>query len=101
MTIRTVIDNYKQGIHEKLKNIKHSTEWEAKWEQPPTYFDFQNATIHLLDLSIKTNNFTELEKLDTEDAALLKEKVLTLLALSLNFSDLINYDFEEWLGDEN
>ena len=90
MTLKTVIENTKAEINCKLQNEKLTNSWTAPWEEIPTYFDFQNQVIALLDLCIKSNNFTELDKLTDDEVSLTKEKVLTLLSLSLNFSDLMN-----------
>lgn len=101
MTLKTVIQDKKDLINSKLENVKLTNNWTSAWTETPTYFDFQQQIISLLDLSVKSNNFTKLDELTAEDTLVLKEKVLTLLSLCLNFSDLMNYDFEDWLEDEN
>ena len=98
MTIKAVIEDTKDQLNSKLENAKLTNSWVADWNQFPTYFDFQQQLIPLLDLSLKSNNFTQLDQLTLEESMLVKEKTLTLLSLCLNFSYLMNYDFEEWLG---
>ena len=100
-TLKTVIDLNKKKIDNKVCNIKKSENWITPYDTKPTYFDIQEQVISLLDLTIKTNNFVNLEELTQDEAKLLKENILTLLSLSLNFTDLMNYDFEEWLDNAN
>ena len=99
-SLSTVITENKEQINLYLKNKgikKNSTT--TSWPEPPSYSDFQKIVIELLDLSNKSLAFTNFENFTEEEQSILKNKVLTLLALSLNFSDLMNYDFEKWLKD--
>lgn len=101
MTLKTLIQDKKDLINSKLENVKMTQNWSATWNEIPTYFDFQQQIIPLLDLSVKSNNFTKLDQLTDDESKLVHEKTLTLLSLCLNYYDLMNYDFEDWLEDEN
>lgn len=98
--LSTVIANNKEQInlYLKNKNIKKDSRLKS-WSEPPSYSDFQKIVIEFLDLSNKSLGFTNFESFTEEEQSILKNKVLTLIALSLNFSDLMNYDFEKWLED--
>lgn len=102
MSIKTVIKDNKEKINKKLYSAKKQNKnWDPQWTIFPTYFCFQEQVLSLLDSTIDSNHFQNLDDLSEEQKKLVKTKVLTLLSLSLNFADLMDYNFEEWLEDEN
>ena len=99
MSLKTVIDDNRTKINNKLFHTggKSSNSWNPDWEKIPDYSAFQKQTLRLLDVSVKSNSFTDLNELDEKERLNLEETILTLLSLSLNFSDVMDYNYDEWL----
>ena len=97
--LKTVIDSMRTKINNKLfhTGTKASNSWNPDWEKLPDYSSFQKQTLLLLDASIKSNSFINLDELDEKEKLNLQETILTLLSLSLNFSDVMDYNYDEWL----
>lgn len=96
------VNDVKEKFEKKTFLAKKRNEnWNTEWKTLPTYSCFQKQTVKLLELSIDSNNFLDLTALTDDQTSELKDTILTIMALGINFADILDYDIDSWLENEN